>query len=171
MWCLMLRTNILRQCQKVKEVADLAAYTEVTDQAVSILTGNSELFEMACALTSDVDANLIDTLYTSLSAKYGTEVKEVLFQQGRQAAINNQLSVLQDQIEIGCQYMKSRKQEIKKICRYVERFMCCFRFLCMISSYTILLYTSVVYLHGMYQDRHWGITLLKPQKLIGTMLQ
>ncbi len=120
-----------RECQKVKEVAHLTSYTSLTNQAMSILTGSAELFNMACMLTKDADGRKerIERLHRSLSSRYGIQDREELFQKGKKAAVDNQMSILQDQVEIGCQYVKTRKIEIAKyagmmfICNYI--IFCC----------------------------------------------
>ena len=101
--------------QKIHEAEHLAAYTGTTSHGVSTLTDNCEFYHKAAKLANvDLQKAEVAVLFQSLSQRYDVDDEEELYQKGRTAAIDNQMAVLQDHIEIGCQYIRARKFDISK---------------------------------------------------------
>ncbi|XP_038071093.1 uncharacterized protein LOC119739989 [Patiria miniata] len=101
--------------QKLREIAPLQEYTDISSQPISLLLDSTDLYSEATKLTGKA-VNILKELeetHTILHELYGVPEEE-LYQMGRTAAIEHQVAVLQDQVELHCQQIKRRDLEITK---------------------------------------------------------
>ena len=96
--------------QSLREFDSLKTYTSISSGPLSLLLDSGGLYAEAIRITGTAGSTLTELaeVQQKLSGLF-SDVEGELYDIGRSAAIDHQMAVLQDQIELTFQYIKKKK--------------------------------------------------------------